>query len=385
VLRTHSADRPLKVLHILTLNSRNGEYGGPVRVARELCKELNTRGIQTHIFSGAIAGFEPESSHGLNESHVLVKPCIRSLPLSSLWSWKAIPPLRELIKESDVVHIHFARDLIPFLAATLAIIYRKPFVTQTHGMIRKKTGILARIIDPICTIPLLRKAKVNLVLSASEEQNLKQVVRRIKPKIFINGISFQKESDELNRVSGHYQVVFCARLDPKKGVKDFMSIAEHFTDGDKIDFQIFGPDGGELEYVTKKISDATTRNKSRIEYRGHLKVEEVKSVLENANLLILPSREDAYPMVVLEALSEGTPVLISRNCGNSGEVREIDPNFVCESGNIIEYVQKVRHLLRDYEDNQNRSRVISLSKSHFDIGPLTDKLIRIYGLAANPK
>ena len=29
-----------KVLHVLTLNGRNGEYGGPVRVARELCFEL---------------------------------------------------------------------------------------------------------------------------------------------------------------------------------------------------------------------------------------------------------------------------------------------------------------------------------------------------------
>ena len=51
----------MRILHVLTLNSRNGEYGGPVRVARELCRELNNLGHVTHIFSGALTGFEPEA------------------------------------------------------------------------------------------------------------------------------------------------------------------------------------------------------------------------------------------------------------------------------------------------------------------------------------
>ena len=84
-----SESKPLlMVLHVLTLNGRNGEYGGPVRVARELCTELNSRRHNTHIFSGALAGSEPMSKPGLVESYALVKPITRKLALSSLWSWK---------------------------------------------------------------------------------------------------------------------------------------------------------------------------------------------------------------------------------------------------------------------------------------------------------
>ena len=58
----------LNVLHVLTLNGRNGEYGGPVRVARELCTELNRRGYATHIFSGALFNSTPIPIAGLPES-----------------------------------------------------------------------------------------------------------------------------------------------------------------------------------------------------------------------------------------------------------------------------------------------------------------------------
>ena len=105
----------LRILHVLTLNGRNGEYGGPVRVARELCQELNSRGHKTHIFSGALLGSEPAPGSELSESYIHVKPITKNLKVSSLWSWKLISPLKNLIRESDVIHIHFARDLVPFL------------------------------------------------------------------------------------------------------------------------------------------------------------------------------------------------------------------------------------------------------------------------------
>jgi hypothetical protein len=76
--------RPLSILHVLTLNGRNGEYGGPVRVAREISKELTNRGHIVEIFSGAQRGSEPIPISSSIESFVLVRPLIKALPLLSL-------------------------------------------------------------------------------------------------------------------------------------------------------------------------------------------------------------------------------------------------------------------------------------------------------------
>jgi hypothetical protein len=70
---TRPLSRNLRVLHVLTLNTKNGDYGGPVRVARELCRELSARRYDTEIFSGALKGNEPVPFEGLNESYVYVK------------------------------------------------------------------------------------------------------------------------------------------------------------------------------------------------------------------------------------------------------------------------------------------------------------------------
>ena len=151
----------LNVLHVLTLNGRNGEYGGPVRVARELCTELHSRGHTTHIFSGALRGSEPTPKDGLSESFVLVKPILNKLPVSTLWSWGLLAPLTQQIKRADVVHIHFARDLVPYLAAFLSILNRKPFVTQTHGMIISDGRLSTRLTDFLFTRRLIKETNVN--------------------------------------------------------------------------------------------------------------------------------------------------------------------------------------------------------------------------------
>lgn len=54
--RTRSTGRKratLKILHVLTLMGANGEYGGPVKVARELSNIANSvNGVKSRIIGG---------------------------------------------------------------------------------------------------------------------------------------------------------------------------------------------------------------------------------------------------------------------------------------------------------------------------------------------
>lgn len=192
----------LKILHVLTLNGRNGEYGGPVRVARETCAELNRRGHQTHIFSGALRGSEPTSQNGLNESYLIVKPLSRKMEVSSLWSWKIVGELSKKIKQSNIVHIHFARDFIPLAAALLCILLRKPFVTQTHGMVVSDSRKSTRLTDFFLTRPLINRSKINFVLTKEEFSNMKDLCLRAPSFVLPNGIKVP-ESQQSNKRQGN--------------------------------------------------------------------------------------------------------------------------------------------------------------------------------------
>ncbi|KAA8482029.1 glycosyl transferase family 1 [Arcticibacter tournemirensis] len=68
-----------------------------------------------------------------------------------------------------------------------------------------------------------------------------------------------------------------------------------------------------------------------ISYRGKYDEKELKSVFEEIDLLIVPSIwKETFSLITLEALSFGTPVLVSTNVGAKDIVKEYQTDFVCE-------------------------------------------------------
>lgn len=367
------ADPRNKVLHLLTLNGRNGEYGGPVRVARELCLELEKRQYATHIFSGARAGSEPIQMAGLDESYVLVKPINKKLPVSSLWSWHLIKPLSKLIKSSDLVHIHFARDLIPFLAALLAIIYRKPFVTQTHGMIISDGRLSTRVLDFFLTRPLINRSKSNFVLTEIELNAISRLKIKSPAKILPNGIN--ASSSNKSNSNQQKRVIFCSRLEKRKGVGKFIELANSFKDSG-MDFEIYGPDGGELEIVQSEIS--TRKLDGILKYKGALQAQQVQQVLLEADLLVLPSKDEPFPMVILEALAVGTPVLIMPSCGFAKELEYFESNFVSPTEDFAGLRIALQKIVSDNFQSKNRSEIIDYCREKFGIETVVNRLTQTY-------
>lgn len=362
-----------QVLHVLTLNGRNGEYGGPVRVARELCLELVKRDYATHVFSGARAGSEPIQTAGLDESYVLVKPISNKLPVSSLWSWHLIKPLSKLIKGSDLVHIHFARDLIPFSAALLSIIYRKPFVTQTHGMIISDGRLSTRVLDFILTRPLINRSKSNFVLTEIELNAISRLKIKSPAKILPNGINVS--SSNKSKSNHQKRVIFCSRLEKRKGVGKFIELANSFQDSG-MDFEIYGPDGGELELVQSEIS--SRKINGIIKYKGALQAQQVQEVLLETDLLVLPSKDEPFPMVILEALAVGTPVLIMPSCGFAKELANFESNFVSPTEDFTGLRTAFQKIVNDNFQSKNRSEIIDYCRENFGITTVVDRLTQTY-------
>lgn len=366
------AKSELQILHVLTLNGRKGEYGGPVRVARELCGGLNNRGHKTQIFSGALFSSEPSPKAGLNENYVLVKPLSKKFPVSSLWSWKLAVTLTKMIKKSDGVHIHFARDLIPFLAALVSIVLRKPFVTQTHGMIISDQRFITRLIDVIFTRPLINRSNTNLVLTPDELNAISKLKIKSPSKILPNGIIIdqvrQKKTNNKNRI------VFCSRLNKRKGIDKFVELANHYRNSG-IKFDVYGPDGGELNFL---ISEIISRKLNGIlEYKGAVNAEEVQQLLQNVDLLVLPSKDEPFPMVILEALSVGTSVLVMPSCGISTELKKFKSYFVSKTEDLDGLIDSVEKYLSDRNEKIDEE-IVDFCKKNFSIESVCTEMEKIY-------
>lgn len=368
----------INILHVLTLNGRNGEYGGPVRVARELCTELNSRGHTTHIFSGALRGSEPNPKDGLSESFVLVKPIIKRLPVSTLWSWGLLAPLTQQIKRADVVHIHFARDLVPYLAAFLSILNRKSFVTQTHGMIMSDGRLSTRLTDFLFTRKLIKKSRVNLVLSETELSAVLALGIKSPCKVLPNGIAVSVNLKE--RIEPTNRIAFCSRLEKRKGVGKFIELADSFRNAG-INFEIYGPDGGELEFVQSEVK---SRNLSNIlEYKGSLQPDEVQRVLTEIDLLVLPSKDEPFPMVILEALAVGTPVSVMPSCGLAAKLKRFESSFVADTEDLCGLNDSLNRQNSSQYRNKSHMEIVQFCASEFGIESVANQLLGEYKKALN--
>ena len=107
-------------------------------------------------------------------------------------------------------------------------------------------------------------------------------------------------------ISRPIKLIFIGRLEPYKGVLEMLD--ELNLSEQEVDLKIVG-DGSLLEKVFKKSE--ILKNNIKVQVLTNLNNEEKNKLLCAVDFLILPSRSraEAYGMVLIEALSMGTPII----------------------------------------------------------------------------
>ena len=115
-------------------------------------------------------------------------------------------------------------------------------------------------------------------------------------------------------------MLFIGRLNEIKGpdllLEAFAGMNDELSDHHLV---FAGPDEGMLRGLREKARRAGLED--RIHFIGHLGGEEKSRALHAAELLAVPSRQEAMSIVALEAGISCTPVLLTDRCG-FGEVAE---------------------------------------------------------------
>src|SRR4051794_17416322 len=113
---------PVRVLQAVAYVSVESAYGGPVAVACNQSAGLDKAGLSVTLVAGWDGvGDPPLPSAILFRARKLVRRSFASLVSLSLLRWAA-----RHLRDHDVIHIHFARDLVMLPLAVLAFAARRP-------------------------------------------------------------------------------------------------------------------------------------------------------------------------------------------------------------------------------------------------------------------
>ncbi|MET9218083.1 glycosyltransferase [Streptomyces sp. NPDC003300] len=375
----------MKVLHVVTLHTPTNDFGGPTRVALNLSKGLRARGVDARIatLGDGFTGPLPTELEGV-PSFVHQARHVLPFEVSGITSPGLLAKARRMVKSADVVHVHLMRDLITLPFALVALEAGVPLVIQTHGMIDPTEKLFAKAVDVLGMKRVLRKADAILHLTRMERDGVQAVVPDTPLTTFhrlVNGVTLQDRRPA--RADRPPTVLYLARVQKRKRPEDFVSampvVLAKYPDAR---FVLAGPDTGDLTGPMRELA-AKLGVADSLECVGALGHEQVLEQLRKSDVYVLPSVVEPFAVSILEAMSVGLPVVVTRTGGLSpdveaagaGRITDSDPD--ADNGPLVG--QAILELLDPAANEEASDAAWRLIRDRFSIGAVVDTLMEVYG------
>ncbi len=208
----------------------------------------------------------------------------------------------------DIVHVHVGQALIPELVALVARVRRVPYVAHVHlvvGPSGRLGGLLLPAYRRLFLSRVLRKAARVVCLTEAMRAEVTRTFRVPVERIAVvsNGVDGTEfpAGDAAGREPGELLVV--GRLDVQKNVRVAVEAMRSLPRD--VVLRIVG-DGELREELTRLAADLPN-----VVFTGRLDPDEVAAAYRRATVVLVPSEREGVPLVLLEALSAGAPVVCS--------------------------------------------------------------------------
>ncbi|MEO7905987.1 MAG: glycosyltransferase, partial [Saprospiraceae bacterium] len=156
---------------------------------------------------------------------------------------------------------------------------------------------------------LLRKCILH-VTSDEERTKLQQFVSSSRIYTIPNLLDLPNSLTAKHKDEPYLKLIFIGRIHP---VKNLEMLFEALRAINTFSYQLQVVGEGEVSYMNNLKSK--TADLPSIHWLGNIDGDEKFELLSNADLLALPSHIENFGNVVIEALSQGTPVVVSGNVG----------------------------------------------------------------------
>lgn len=309
----------MKVLHVADgIDPSLG--GGAAERTYQLAMALHRAGVSCTVLC---------TNQGLGELRRAELASVRLIAVPSLLYRFLLPKISgrriaKLVAESDVVHITGHWSVLAARVCLAAQRLNKPYVYCPAGSLRifGRSAWLKRIYNLLVGRRVVRGAARCITVTELERQQFHEYgVPDERIVLLPNGVhpnpdivaapqAFRYQHD----LQARQVLLFLGRLSPIKGPDLLLQAFACIAPRHPLTVLVFaGPDeelGASLRMEAERLGLA-----ERVLFIGFIAGQSKQDALAAADILIVPSRQEAMSLVALEAGLCGTPVLLTDQCG----------------------------------------------------------------------
>jgi phosphatidyl-myo-inositol alpha-mannosyltransferase len=368
-VRPEPATRTLRVLHVI-----NGEhFAGAERVQDLLAARLPDHGVQP-----AFACLKPGRFAAMRQTQGA--PLVE-LPMRTRFDLRPAVRLAQLVRIEgyDILHTHSARALlIARLASRQCAI---PIVHHVHGNTASEmAGRRFSRINAWVERGALRHVAAVVAVSESVGDYLQtNGIARERLHVVPNGVPARAELNHKPLQPQHWTIGFVALLRPRKGLETLLEAASLArVHNPSLRLRIVGR-FETSEYERDIMDYANKLNLSDIiEWRGFR--QRVDTELDAMDILAFPSiLPEGMPMVLLEAMAAGVPIVASRVSGVVDLLRDGEDSLLMPPADAAALSEALNSLVAD-DALRNRLRTTAFIRQRkcFSDDTMSAAVAKIY-------
>jgi glycosyltransferase involved in cell wall biosynthesis len=324
----------LKILQLSASYKPAYIYGGPTMSVSMLAEQLVIAGQDVTVYT--------TTANGLSELTVeIAKPVLvdgvtvmyfkRITKDHTHLSPSLLKHLWRTVRHYNVIHIHAWWNLVSVLGCLIALLRKVPVIISPRGTLsnysfHNRNNNIKSIMHSWLGKPLLKKCCIHTT-SNNERDVLKAILPHNTVFNIPNFINLTQNKFNGYQPTDHLRLIFFSRIEEKKGLDILLDALKSIT----IPYKLTIAGDGNREYVNQLKKMALDNGvAAQIDWIG-FQTDNKYQLLYEHDVMILPSYDENFGNVVIESLSVGTPVLISKAVGLADYVDQNHLGWLCET------------------------------------------------------
>lgn len=296
----------------------------------------------------------------------------------------SVAQVKKKLKDMDIVVFHEVYYMSYYYLARILLRNNIPYIviphcSLTHGAQEHKK-VIKKIVNKVWVNKFIEQACRIQYSSVYEKESSK--LFRTKSIIIPNGIYLLPGVSKDYKKHDSIEFIFIGRFSVKqKGLDlllDACAIIRNEMKDKNININLYGSDfEGGKEYLQNKISEYGIENNVKI--YSPIYGDEKQKILSKCDVYILTSRYEGLPMMILEAMRIGLPLLVTPGTGCLEVVQKegcgwgVEENAVSISKGILDVANKKERLpvmsanaVRAVENYYSWDKVIVKTKKEYE-------------------